>query len=324
MCPQAFQDLEVLIKALLLGAKAETSFITRARQLRDYLSHDYSRRCKLESTCATLCIPFALCGSAVFGTACYHNHEMSSEQCNERVLLIDDLKSQLLQLRQRTGDEDELEALDERAEELAAVERHLDLYTRHLLRKGLSNMITPELLEGIKTQRRVLLICDYKQKVLPGKHRKTQQEGFGKRGKSVWGTTAVRWDSRKQDFEVLNVRIVCDDAKQTWFHSLNCMVITLDEVTKAWGSGFDHDLLSDGASNFVCTAFGTSLPRIFKPVGHTIKQHVVSEVGGGKNLTDTDFVHVQRSLDYERESGGAHENAAQSWKRWIITRRTAP
>ena len=160
-------------------------------------------------------------------------------------------------------------------------------------------------------QGRVLLISDYKQKVLPGKHRETQQEGFGKRGKSLWGTTALRWDSRAQDFEVLNIRIACDDAKQTWFHSLNCMTVTLDELTKAWGSGLDCDLLSDGASNYTCTAFGTSLPRIFKVAGHKIDQHVISEVGGGKNLTDTDFVHVQRSLDYEKESGGAHEDAQQ-------------
>ena len=89
------------------------------------------------------------------------------------------------------------------------------------------------------------------------------------------------------------------------------MTLTLDEVAKAWGSDSDADLLSDGASNFTCTAFGTSLPRIFKAAGFTINQHVISEVGGGKNLTDTDFVHVQRSLDYERESGGAHENAGQ-------------
>ena len=310
-CLQAFQDLESLIKVLHLGTKSEESFIIRARQLRDYLSHDYSRRCQLESGCATLCIPFALCGTSVFGTTCHHEHAMRSEQCNERFLLIDDLKTKLLMLRQRTSDEDELEALDERAEELALIERHLDLYTRHLLRKALSNMITPQLLEKCKTQNRMLLIADYKQKILPGKHRETQQEGFGKRGKSLWGTTALRWDSRKQDFEVLNIRVVCDDAKQTWFHSLNCIVVTLNEVTKAWGTGYETDLQVDGASNFTCTALATSLPRVFKLCGHNIDEHIITEVGGGKNLTDTDFVHAQRSLDYEKESGGAHEDAAQ-------------
>ena len=78
---------------------------------------------------------------------------MSSDECNERSHLIDDLKAQLLKLQESTHDEDALEVLDERAEELAAIERHLDLYARHLLRKALSNTITPELLEGIKTRK---------------------------------------------------------------------------------------------------------------------------------------------------------------------------
>ena len=48
-----------------------------------------------------------------------------------------------------------------------------------------------------------LLIADYKAKVLPGRYRETQTEAYGKKGKSLWGCTAIRWDAASGDCEVL-------------------------------------------------------------------------------------------------------------------------
>eukprot|EP00966_Prymnesium_polylepis_P244304 5649934-Prymnesium_polylepis.1 len=79
---------------------------------------------------------------------------------------------------------------------------------RHLMRKSLSAQITPRLIDRLRGDRGlVLLIADYKAKVLPGRNRETQTEAFGKKGKSLWGTTAIRWDPKSGDCEVLNVRI---------------------------------------------------------------------------------------------------------------------
>ena len=62
--------------------------------------------------------------------------------------------------------QDEVAELDERAEDLANCDKHLDLYTRHLMRKALSSTITIEYLEQLKVNlRRVHIIIDYKQKV---------------------------------------------------------------------------------------------------------------------------------------------------------------
>ena len=65
-------------------------------------------------------------------------------------------------------DENLVAELDERAEELKDIGKHLDLYVRHLLRKALSHTITPSCLEELKTHlTRMHIIVDYKSKVLP-------------------------------------------------------------------------------------------------------------------------------------------------------------
>eukprot|EP00966_Prymnesium_polylepis_P319365 7375841-Prymnesium_polylepis.1 len=157
----------------------------------------------------------------------------------------------------------------------------------------------------------MLLISDYKAKILPGRNRETQTEAFGKKGKSLWGTTAIRWDSQSEDCEVLNIRIACDDSTQTWFHTLNEFAVTLDEIEKVWPGMERAVSLSDGASNFTCTALMTALPRTFASRKVQLLRFTISEVGDGKNLTDTDFQLVQRSLEQAKAGGGSVTNAQQ-------------
>ena len=97
-----------------------------------------------------------------------------------------------------------------------------------MLRKALSHTITPKLLEELKVNlSRVHLIADYKAKPLPSGHRETQTAAFGKKGLSLHGVTALRWDPRRGDFAALNIRVVCDDSDQTWFHTLAALRTSL-------------------------------------------------------------------------------------------------
>ena len=183
------------------------------------------------------------------------------------------------------SDEEAVAELNERAEELVAIGRHLDLYTRHLLRKALSHSITPAMLEQLKSNpARIHFIADYKQKVLPGRHRESQTEAFGKRGKSLHGMTCLRWDPDQADYKVLNVRCACDDANQTWFHTLSAIRTSLDVVMGTWPDCNVASLQTDGAGNYDCTAFMSSVHCVFKATGLRLVRHLVTEVGDGKNL----------------------------------------
>ena len=187
------------------------------------------------------------------------------------------------------------------------------LYVRHLLRKALSSQITPLLLKLLQCNpNRMHVIVDYKQKILPTGHREVQTEAFGKKGKSLHGATCIRWSPTSRDFEVLNVRVVCDDSNQTWFHTIGALRVTLEKVVDAWPTVGDATLQSDGGSNYVCTALMHMLKDVFSVLGVRLLRHVISEVGGGKNLVDQSFQGAQQTMDQAR-AGGMDTRDAQKF-----------
>ena len=157
---------------------------------------------------------------------------MSDAKDNERFELIDDVRKLIDVLRGKCPagqDAEEWDAmLDAADEDLSRIEHSLELYVQHLLRKALSSSITPRALEALKANpRRCHLIVDYKQKWLPVKHHETQSDSFGKKGKSIWGGCAIRYDPSTGDYEVINVRIGAQAAPlRRRFHvsSLPCVM----------------------------------------------------------------------------------------------------
>ena len=139
--------------------------------------------------------------------------------------------------------------------------------------------------------------------MLPTGHRETQTAAFGKKGKSLHGATCLRWDATRGDFRVLNVRIVCDDSNQTWFHTLGALRTTLDKVMDTWPDVTESTLQSDGAGNYDCTAFMDTVRDTFKGAGVKLTRHVVTEVGDGKNLVDQSFQTAQQDMDAARDGG---------------------
>jgi hypothetical protein len=102
----------------------------------------------------------------------------------------------------------------------------------------------------------------------------------------------------------------CDDSKQNWYHSLACLRTNLEILKQHWPDLEGTSLQSDGAGNYSCTAFMTSLPRVGEVAKVRITDHAITEVGDGKNLVDTDFQQVTMSLN-QRKDGGADVETAQ-------------
>ena len=195
-------------------------------------------------------------------------------------------------------------------EDLASFETALHLYVQHLLRKAISSRIEPALLKRVKqTPTLCHLVIDHKQKWLPKSHEETQQEGFGKRGISIFGGAATRWVGN--EYHVLNIRVACDDASQGWFQTLGCTRIVLDVIRSHWLEIIAAAVQSDGASNLNCTAFMCALPRCGQAAGIRIESHDITEVGGGKTKQDTDFQQVTLALNQYVDSGGSATNAQQ-------------
>lgn len=220
-----FEALNELLSVLetLVGAKVAKSCKVRAERLHGYLAHEFRGRCSLSSTVETQCITHALCGSLEWGCECNHgNHVMSCAEDNERFKLVDDIRLLIAAQRGCCPADDDLEEwearLDIMEEDLARFEHSLELYVQHLMRKALSSQVTPRALQALHDRLScVHIIVDYKQKWLPVKHNETQSDSFGKRGKSIWGACVFRWAPSTSDYEVMNIRIACDDSKQNWW-----------------------------------------------------------------------------------------------------------
>ena len=69
-----------------------------------------------------------------------------------------------------------------------------------------------------------------------------------------------------------------EDSKQNWYHSLACLRTTLEVVKEHWTDVDSVGLQSDGAGNYSCTAFMTSLPRVGEVAKVRITYHIITEV----------------------------------------------
>ena len=124
--------------------------------------------------------------------------------------------------------------------------------------------------------------------------------------------------------QVLNIRIPCQDGEQNWWNCYNNMKVCVDVVWKHWGfdsgMGNGFTLQSDGASNFTCTAFSQALSRLHQCSKMHLKRHIISEVGDGKNLVDTDFQQVS---DYGfaglKLGSSSHPHAANETEASVIS-----
>ena len=63
-------------------------------------------------------------------------------------------------------------------------------YRAHIVRKHKASAGQLDMLSQV-TSDRIMIFCDYKQKVLPRKWREAQSETFGKKGKSLCGVAVV-------------------------------------------------------------------------------------------------------------------------------------
>jgi hypothetical protein len=60
---------------------------------------------------------------------------------------------------------------------------------------------------------------------------------------------------------------------------------------------------TDGANNYDCTAFMSCVQGVCAAAGLRLVEHVVTEVGDGKNLVDQDFQTAQQDMNHARAGG---------------------
>ena len=181
-------------------------------------------------------------------------------------------------------------------------------YVAHIVRKHMSSKAQMLLVSNLQEWEAYLTI-DYKAKPLTRKNREGQSESFGKKGKSLFGLAAVfkipegfegplpEGTEREGDVLVAHVRVCCDDADQSCWHSAQVLTTALLLLRAQYPWLRFGNLYSDGATNFKSLLFTLMLPDIYARTGFRITSHVLPEAGDGKDRCDRDFAGVNRLFD---------------------------
>jgi len=110
-----------------------------------------------------------------------------------------------------------------------------------------------------------------------------------------------------KDFLVVPHRILCDDNKQNYFHTLAGVEMSLTNLQLEFENVKRVYMLSDGASNYDCTATMIGLREVGQRVGIDIAEHVIFEAGEGKSVADSDGNCVSVTLKtYVNEGNNLH------------------
>jgi hypothetical protein len=150
-------------------------------------------------------------------------------------------------------------------------------------------------------------ILDYKMKFLGLTFREAQGEMIGQAGTSIhilyflvkkpddFSVSAARDGDglavvviADKDFLVVPHRVLCDDNKQNYFHTLAGLEMSLSNLKREFPHLERVSLLSDGAANYDCTATMIGMHEVGTRAGIHIAEHVIFEAGEGKSVADSD------------------------------------
>eukprot|EP00959_Pyramimonas_sp_CCMP1952_P461280 9481325-Pyramimonas_sp.AAC.1 len=163
-------------------------------------------------------------------------------------------------------------------------------YMGHLMRKhhqgGALDVLLSELAPG-----HGICIADYLMKQLLRTYRQAKGEMIGQAGVSVhilycifrvpaaYDVSQLKTDEScdgvltvgDKDYVVVPHRAISDDSKQNWFHTCGELEMSLEALKAEFPTIHTMHLLSDGASNYDCTATMIALREISERIGVKVR-----------------------------------------------------
>lgn len=258
-----------------------------------------------------------------YNCTCDHEHTASCSECNQPYTIhkqfsdhVDNaIARRLAAVDLVEGEETKAVALQAAQSDGEVWREHVAMlhdefcrWVGHIVRKHAASRAPPELKGQLKLWD-VFLTIDYKCKPLSRKNRESQSENFGKRGKSLFGMSAlflkeclVEYSKENVDlalkgsdiedlgeYVIIHVRVCCDDASQDWWHSIQVFTTAIQLLKKKCPFLQRGMLYSDGAGNFKGLAFDAMIPAVSAATGLLITDHILPEAGDGKDDCDRDF-----------------------------------
>ena len=109
-----------------------------------------------------------------------------------------------------------------------------------------------------------------------------------------WSGPLPKDCEREGDMIIAHIRVCCDDADQSVWHSAQVLTTAL-LLFRAQYPWITHgSLYTDGATNFKSLLFPLLFPGIFDRTGFRITCQILPEAGDGKDRCDRDFAGVNK------------------------------
>ena len=205
--------------------------------------------------------------------------------------------------------------------ELFNLNNNLKHFWEHKVRTFEEKNIQSEELNNLQDDE-ILIITDFKMKLLVMKKRESMQEYFGKRGMPLLGFMFVRKTTESEKLNAKNTETTRKNKKNKVFEYdvkfFDCLLegeiengatvkATLEASLKLYKSNNNHIvkaiLLTDGAGCFSGEYLFFNLPYIYYTTDIYIIKHLVFESGQGKTALDGHFSVLNVVLDREVHKG---------------------
>lgn len=226
-----------LLQVLPAKRKELEDIIARLNRLQAYLKRDFGNNLELHSNCATHCIQYNLCtddrSPGALGrsecTCADEPHNIECAECVERFTIFEDLRAliQDVDVLTRTPLEAKLQSYQDTVSQ----------YVGHQIRTVHQRSVLKQFI-GMLTPTSVVVLCDFKMKILFQLLRENCQGWYGKRGASLLGVMFI-FLAPGSDTDLLiewHDLVSEDDTRQDWFFSAS----GLEAITRKFRSAHPH------------------------------------------------------------------------------------
>ncbi|RHZ61185.1 hypothetical protein Glove_349g83 [Diversispora epigaea] len=272
-----FEDLSNLIIQNITDREFQTRLLKKIENFKRFLKRDYPKHLHImhdgkvvHDSCINRCLPFA------FGN-CNEAHTSECGDCNRIFDLFTELRSLF-------GNEHDTT--------LKELQEMLEYYLAHLTRKGyLNNQFNANLLQLDNNS--VLIIVDFKMRILPRRIRETKQDFYAKRG---WALHTVLVYSKNQENKELEIQAFDywsnDNKQDAWFtaSSFDATFNLLDPKPK-WVI-----IMSDNGSHYHCSETMALISKWPEWYNIECKKWCFLEAGEAKTSIDSHHAQISHAI----------------------------
>ncbi|RHZ53218.1 hypothetical protein Glove_444g25 [Diversispora epigaea] len=258
-----FEDLVELISAQIKDLKYQSILIDKVEKVRRHMKRDYEKEISINTngqvnhdSCISHCLAYA------FGI-CENIHTSICEKCNELWILFEQLQSDL--------DESHSEMLNEA------------LYLNSQFSASLREL----------DEDGVLIVIDYKMRVLPKSARETKDEFFGKRRWTLH--TVLMYTKKDNKLDICAFDHWSNDTRQdVWFTALSLYstIITLEKKPK-WIS-----IISDNGGHYHNSELMVILSYWYEWYNVEVKKWIFLEPGEAKTTIDSHHAQIAHAIKH--------------------------